>query len=119
MATPLEIPDSVSEPPLGGPGEAIQSRSLRQIAWMRLKRDRVALAGGAVVVFLILVAIFAPLLVAWLGHPPTQFQQELIDPDLQVPKGSFGGISGDNLLGVEPVNGRDLFSRGVYGSRIS
>ncbi|MDQ3825143.1 MAG: ABC transporter permease, partial [Actinomycetota bacterium] len=48
-------------------GMAIQGRSLRQIAWRRLKRDRVALAGGGVVVGLLLVATFAPLIVAVLG----------------------------------------------------
>ncbi|WP_020660005.1 ABC transporter permease [Amycolatopsis benzoatilytica] len=119
MAAPLEVPEPAGEPALVRPGEAIQSRSLRQIAWMRLKRDRVAIAGGCVVLLLIAAALLAPLLVGWFGHPPTQFQETLVDPDLQVPKGAFGGISADNLLGVEPVNGRDLFSRVLYGSRIS
>ena len=31
-------------------------------------------------VFLILVAIFAPLIVKLLGHPPNEFHQDLIDP---------------------------------------
>jgi peptide/nickel transport system permease protein len=70
-------------------------------------------------VLLILVAIFAPLIVALLGHPPLDFHYEKIDPDLQVATGPFGGISHDFLFGVEPVNGRDIFSRVVYGSRIS
>ena len=47
----------------GASGEAIEGRSLGQIAWMRLRRDKVAMAGGVVVIFLILVAIFAPFLV--------------------------------------------------------
>ncbi len=70
-------------------------------------------------ILLVLMAVFAPLIVRVLGHPPDQFQQDLIDPDLQIPNSPFGGISTKNLLGVEPVNGRDLFSRVVYGSRIS
>jgi peptide/nickel transport system permease protein len=98
---------------------AIQGRSLRQIAWVRLKRDKVALAGGATVITLMLVAIFAPVIVAVFGHPPLEFHYEKVDPDLQVPRGPFGGISWDFLFGAEPVNGRDLFSRVVYGSRIS
>ena len=36
-----------------------------------------------------------------------------------MPIGSFGGISGDHWLGVEPQTGRDLFARLVYGARVS
>jgi peptide/nickel transport system permease protein len=104
---------------LRGVGAPIAGRSLGQIAWMRLKRDKVAIAGGIVVIFLILVAIFAPLIVAVLGHPPNEFHENLVDPDLQVPTGRFGGVSRGFPFGIEPVNGRDLFSRVLYGSRIS
>jgi peptide/nickel transport system permease protein/oligopeptide transport system permease protein len=104
---------------LEGMGTSIAGRSLGQIAWMRLKRDKAAIAGGAVVVLLILMAVFAPLLVGLLGHPPDEFHTELLDPDLGVPKSSFGGINSDFLLGVEPINGRDIFSRIVYGARVS
>jgi peptide/nickel transport system permease protein/oligopeptide transport system permease protein len=99
--------------------KAVEGRSLRQIAWMRLKRDKVALGGGIVILLLIRIAVFAPLIVKLLGHPPNDFHQELLDPTLLTPKGSFGGISSQFLLGVEPVNGRDVFSRIVYGARIS
>src|SRR5256885_13186352 len=78
--------------PLAAPeAKAIEGRSLGRIAWTRLKRDKVALGGGGVVVFLILVAVFAPLIAKLLGHPPNEFHQSLIDPDLQSPKGKFGG----------------------------
>ncbi|KOG57495.1 peptide ABC transporter permease [Streptomyces virginiae] len=97
----------------------VQGRSPWKIAWVRLKRDRLALAGGAVVLLLILVALFAPLIVNLLGHPPNDFHEDQIDPLLGTPTGSWGGISSDFLLGVEPVNGRDVFSRIVYGARIS
>ncbi len=101
--------------------QKIAGRSLGQIAWMRLKRDRVALAGAVFLAFLILVAIFAPLIVDVLGSPPNEFHQELIDTKTgtMAPIGTFGGISREHLLGVEPINGRDIFSRIVYGSRIS
>ncbi|MFC5804851.1 ABC transporter permease [Streptomyces formicae] len=102
-----------------GPAKAIEGRSPWQIAWTRLKRDRLALAGGAIVVLLILVAVFAPLIVSLLGHPPNEFHEDQIDPLFGTPIGSYGGISSDFLLGVEPVNGRDVFSRIVYGARIS
>ncbi|MBO1336396.1 ABC transporter permease [Streptomyces sp. VRA16 Mangrove soil] len=100
-------------------GRKVEGRSLKQIAWNRLKRDKVALGGGIVVVVLILVAIFAPLIVGLLGHPPNDFHQDKLDPLTNLPTGSFGGVSSDYLFGVEPNKGRDVFSRVVYGARIS
>jgi len=114
--------EEVTEPTEGHgapPPGSIRGRSLRQIAWRRLKRDKVAMAGGIVALLLILVAIFAPVIVRLLGHPPNEFHQNLIDPELQTPIGRFGGISRSFLFGLEPVNGRDIFSRIVYGSRVS
>jgi ABC-type dipeptide/oligopeptide/nickel transport system permease subunit len=100
-------------------GTAIQGRSLGQIAWMRLRRDKTAMAGGAVVVVLILSAVFAPFIVKLLGHPPNEFHQELIDPTLGSVTEPFGGISREFLFGVEPGNGRDLFSRILHGAQVS
>jgi peptide/nickel transport system permease protein len=105
--------------PPGTPAKAIEGRSLGRIAWTRLKRDKVAMAGGIVVIVLILIAIFAPVLTKLFGYPPDEFHNDTIDPNLQIPIGPFGGISSKFLLGVEPVNGRDVFSRIVYGARIS
>jgi peptide/nickel transport system permease protein len=122
VTAPLEVDPADMAPPeavLEGLGKRIEGRSLGQIAWMRLRRDKVALAGGAVVILLILGAVLAPLIVGLLGHPPNEFHQELIDPDTQVPIGKWGGISRDFLFGIEPVNGRDLFSRTLYGAQIS
>jgi peptide/nickel transport system permease protein len=124
MTAPLDATGTATEAQpeaaLAGLGvKAIEGRSLGQIAWLRLRRDRVAIAGGIVVVFLILIAIFGPLIVKVLGHPPNEFHQDLIDPSLQTPKGKWGGMSGQFLFGLEPQNGRDLFSRVVYGARIS
>ena len=48
----------------------IEGRSLSQIAWGRLKRDKVALAGGYFIIFLIVVAFLAPLIVKITGGPP-------------------------------------------------
>ena len=122
MSLPLEVDPAAKAPPeavLQGLGTKIEGRSLGQIAWMRLRRDKVAMAGGVVVVLLLLSAVFAPLIVSVLGHPPNEFHQELIDADTGVPFAPWGGISRDFLFGIEPVNGRDLFSRVLYGSQIS
>ena len=124
MSVPLEAGSEATtaapEAVLSGMGK-VEGRSLGQIAWMRLRRDKVALAGLAVLVFLTLVAIFAPLIVQVLGDDPNAFHQDLIDTagGTLTPIGPFGGISRDHLMGIEPVNGRDIFSRVVYGSRIS
>lgn len=123
MTAPLDVPESATtadpELVLEGEGKAIEGRSLGQIAWRRLKRDKVAMAGAAVIIFLILVAVFAPLLVQWFGHDPLKYNEDLVDGRTMAPKGAFGGMSWDFLFGLEPVNGRDLFSRVVYGARIS
>ena len=117
MTAPLELPtDAAPEAILEGVGgEAIQGRSLGQIAWMRLRRDKVAMAGGVVIIFLILVAIIGPFLV----QSPTLYHPNLINPTFSRPNGPFGGISLSHPLGVEPVTGRDMLSRIVNGARVS
>ncbi|GIH18236.1 peptide ABC transporter permease [Rugosimonospora africana] len=108
------------ELPVESEVRAIEGRSLGRIAWNRLKRDRIAMAGGIIVIVLILVAIFAPVLVKLVAHPPNDFHDDLLDPNLGgLPKGRFGGISGSYLFGVQPVTGRDMFSQIVYGARVS
>jgi peptide/nickel transport system permease protein len=99
--------------------KAVQGRSLGRIAWDRLKRDKLALTGGVVVLVLIVIAALAPVLTSLLGQDPNEYHENLIDPLFGTPTGSMGGISGDHLLGVEPVNGRDILARILYGARIS
>ncbi len=110
----------VSEGPGGPPaveveGKAIEGRSLGRIAWMRLRRDKVAMGGGIVVIFLVLVAVVGPHLV---GNPDV-YHSNLIDPTLQRPLGFFGGISWKHPLGVEPSTGRDILARIVDGTQYS
>lgn len=104
----------------GLPKKDIQGRSLGRIAWTRLKRDKVAMAGGVVVLLIIIMALAAPLLVDWFGYPPDEEHQEFIDPTLQsVNLPNNGVFSSDFILGLEPGNGRDIFSRIVYGAQVS
>jgi peptide/nickel transport system permease protein len=97
----------------------IEGRSLWRLAWRRLKQDRVALAGGVLLVVILLVAAFASQLIEWYGQPPSQFNSSLISNDTTMPVGSFGGISTQHWLGVEPVNGRDVLARLIAGLRTS
>jgi ABC-type dipeptide/oligopeptide/nickel transport system permease subunit len=120
MTAPIEITPAATEAApdaiiSGMSAKAIEGRSLGQIAWRRLRRDKVAMAGGVVVILLILVAIFGPYLV---GNPLT-YHPDLINPTFSRPNGPFGGISLAHPLGVEPITGRDMLSRVVNGARWS
>jgi peptide/nickel transport system permease protein/oligopeptide transport system permease protein len=117
MTAPIEMtPEVAPEAVLAGASaSAIEGRSLGQIAWRRLRRDHVAMAGGVIIVFLILVAVIGPHLV----QNPDVYNPNLINPTLGSPNGSFGGISAAHPLGVEPVTGRDMLSRTVNGAQIS
>jgi len=99
--------------------QTIAGRSLKQIAWRRLKKDKVAIAGGIVVILLIVIAILAPLLTKLWGHPVGEWHTDQIDPTLSTPLKPFGGISKDFILGVDPTSGRDVFSRIVFGAQTS
>jgi peptide/nickel transport system permease protein len=102
-------PSATEEAAAATAGEkVVQGRSLGRIAWERLKRDKLALAGGIVVLVLIVIALLAPVITHLLGQDPDTFNEKLIDPLFGTPTGSLGGVSGDHLLGVEPVNGRDI-----------
>ena len=118
MAAPLEMtPESAAPEAIleGVGGEAIEGRSLGRIAWLRLKRDKVAIGGGIFILFLILVAIVGPFLV----QNPNIYHPNLINPTLSRPNGTLGGVSLAHPLGVEPVTGRDMLARVVNGARVS
>ncbi len=120
MAAPLDIspseadatPEAVAR---GMGGKKIEGRSLGQIAWMRLRRDKVAIGSAIFIVLLVLVAVIGPLLV----QSPYIYHPNLINPTLSGPNGAFGGISLAHPLGVEPETGRDVLSRVVNGARYS
>jgi peptide/nickel transport system permease protein len=86
---------------------------LRQ-AWRHLRRDRAALAATAVIGVVILLALVAPLIAAFVGHGPNeQFPTDglTIDGLPRPPSARF-------LLGTDDL-GRDVLVRTVYGTRLS
>lgn len=108
----------------GAGGEAkIEGRSLGQIAWRRLRRDKVAMAAVAFIVLLVLVAVFAHQLVNWYGQFPNTIHNSppdsLLDPSTQMPMGAYGGATGSHWLGVTPALGQDVLANLIYGARTS
>ena len=99
---------------------AVAGLSLRQLAWRRLKRDKAAMFAMWLLVAIFLTALFAPLITSLLGVNPYDFDLTALDPAQgSLPAGSLGGISADHPLGVEPLTGRDILARLLYGARVS
>jgi ABC-type dipeptide/oligopeptide/nickel transport system permease subunit len=95
--------------------DAIAARSPLQLFWRRLRSDRVALTALAFIVLLVVVAVLAPLVVKLFGAPPpNERSTAALDPTF----GSATGPSGDHVFGVDNL-GRDVFSRVIYGARVS
>src|SRR5213079_1532432 len=103
----LADPDAVraSSPLAPDVGVATRGSSLWRDGVRRLRRNRLAMAGGAVIVVLCFIAIFADVL-APLPYTKTNFGRLNEAPSRDYPLGT------DQL-------GRDLLSRMIYGARIS
>ncbi len=101
--------------------------SLWRDAWRRLTRNRAAVAGGVLILIVLVAAIFAddgivawalerdakPLLAPY-GFKETDFANTRSGPSFQrTEEGRF-----PHLMGTDKY-GRDVFSRIVYGSRVS
>ena len=82
-----------------------QQSSLWSDAWRRLLANKAAVAGGIILILLIVLAIFAP----WIA--PHSYSYQNLDLGAQPPSSDF-------LLGTDTL-GRDLFSRILYGARVS
>ena len=105
----------------GGAPLTQKRESLFQDAFRRLLRNRASVIGGVIVILLILMAVFAPLIAV------KSFEiQVLADHDV-VPQWvanlfptmkPYAVISEDYPIGADYV-GRDLYSRIVYGARVS
>ncbi len=105
----------------GGAPLTQKRESLTQDAIRRLVRNRAAVVGGSIIIILALMAIFAPLVA------PKSYEVQVLTDQNSAPEWLFSifpsmkpyaQVSNDYPLGTDYV-GRDLFSRIVYGARIS
>lgn len=97
--------------------EAHRSRSLWYDAWHRLVRNKAAVVGMVLIGIFVFVALFAPVLAP---RDPLQINDgKGYLPPFWVNKG-VNGKAGDPefILGTDTI-GRDLFSRLIYGARVS
>ncbi|SMC02430.1 peptide/nickel transport system permease protein [Sulfobacillus thermosulfidooxidans DSM 9293] len=90
------------DPQLDIAWESVEPRS-RHRALRRFLRNKLSIVGAVIVMFLVLMAVFAPVLAP---YPPlaTHFSEAFKPP------------SATHLLGTDEL-GRDLLSRIIYGSR--
>jgi len=97
-------------------GALTGGRSLRQIIWARLRRDRLAMVCLIVLIVYFGLAIVGRLIIA---DPSQTFDGSAISEAGGKPFGDWGGISTTHPLGVEWGTGRDIMSQLVWGLGIS
>ncbi|MDO4719088.1 MAG: ABC transporter permease [Peptostreptococcaceae bacterium] len=85
--------------------ESGKALSFKRLAWIKLKKNKLALFGIVVLVILILVSIFAPLIAPYKYHEIDLYGME-------------APPSSKHLLGTDDL-GRDVLSRLIYGGRVS
>lgn len=83
----------------------VKNSYMRSIFWPRLKRNRLALFGGSVVLALFCVSLLAPLIAPY--DPNAINAWKVLSPP-----------SWNNWLGTDEL-GRDVLSRILYGSQVS
>jgi len=113
--------------PAGVAPDAVRGRSPWYLAWVRLRRNRVALGFGVLFIAIVLVCLAAPLWADHVAHtgPDANHitdkvlvdgqEEYVVSPD-GTPIGP--GLHGRYLLGADQ-NGRDVMVRLLYGGRTS
>lgn len=98
-----------------------KSRSLWQDAMGRLVRNRAAMTGGIIIIILILTAIFADVIAPFTFEKQSLLNANAVPtwitnvfPSLK----AYAVINDEYPIGADKL-GRDLFSRIVYGTRVS
>ncbi|MSO58176.1 MAG: ABC transporter permease [Thermoleophilia bacterium] len=129
MTTFEHAPDTAAAGP-------VRARGFSELAWMRFKRDRLAVASLVFIAVLLVSAFIVPSIASrLLGHNPEDIFAGGLDADTQLPVGPWtwvdeapypgaecpNGPCGTTLfiLGGDSQLGRDLFLRMLYGAQTS
>ncbi|MFL6060084.1 MAG: ABC transporter permease [Marmoricola sp.] len=117
----LEVEPIAAEAALNTSGvTAVEGQSPTQLALARFRRDKLTMTSFIIVVFYVIAAILAPILVKLKVIHPNKLDQTLLNVDLGgIPNGHFGGSSWHHVLGVEPRTGTDMLARLWYGLSFS
>jgi peptide/nickel transport system permease protein len=107
-----------------GVSGGVEARSPWEQAWRRLKRDRLAIVSGVVIIIMILLAfVGAPIAEKIVGHGPNDLisggveNYQPVGPWSEVSDGKGGTTM--LVLGASDLVGRDEFLRLLYGARVS
>lgn len=83
----------------------VKVESQVKAVWRRLRKNRMAMVGGGIVLLFVLLAVFAPFVAPY-------------DPTLPDFGDRLAGPSAEHWLGTDSL-GRDMLSRIIFGSRYS
>jgi ABC-type dipeptide/oligopeptide/nickel transport system permease subunit len=117
-------PTAPSDVAAGGGGDVV-ARGYWEQAWLRLKKDRVALASGVVlIVFILTMFIGAPVAQHILGHGPNDIISGGVENFQPVGPMSHveTGVNNETttlVLGASDLTGRDELLRLLYGGQVS
>jgi ABC-type dipeptide/oligopeptide/nickel transport system permease subunit len=129
--------------PVEGGQQSVKARGYWELVWIRFRRDRLAVASIAFIVFLLLASsIGGPIMKHVLGHGPNTIFANGVDQHSLAPVGPWTHISNADYVGETPAVfesahpgqhlgtallplgadgslGRDLFLRLLYGAQTS
>lgn len=112
----MTIQESETEPTQSvNPSRVIRGRSPWEIAWRRLRKDRVAMLSLAFIIMMILCAICAPLFAQITGHG---VNEQFRGSNALTPEGLPHPPSAEFWFGTDTL-GRDILVRIMYGARYS
>lgn len=105
MAAESKLPPDRLDDNFGGDTLTLKPERYSSMVWRRFKRHKLAMVGLYFLIVMYAVAIFAPYIA------PQSYRTTN-------PPNRLKGLSRDHLMGTDHL-GRDIFSRVIWGSRIS